>query len=108
MKLSLNIICAPGVHCGTCRQLQAGREWRRQLSAAYDADRVDFACPQNRPWIGPGEPGDEAPVPLSEIEAQIDRCHRCVPVEPCELRPLPDCKRKARLSGGFVCPNPSS
>ena len=42
-----SVACQARVHCGICRQLVAGRQWRQSLAIAYalPAGAPDFACP---------------------------------------------------------------
>ncbi len=44
--------CASRRHCGTCRNLEEGRQWREGLKKHFTLpkDEVDFTCPYGIPW----------------------------------------------------------
>lgn len=52
--------CKCRLHCPTCRDVESGRPWRKQLATAFElpGDRVDFPCPHGVPWTpDTGKPG---------------------------------------------------
>lgn len=50
--------CQSEAHCTRCRDEEGGREWRRQMTAAFDGpEEVDFVCIKSKPW------GFQAPRP---------------------------------------------
>jgi len=42
--------CRSGVHCSRCRDLEAGRRWRRGIARAFDVPETDWPCPSGKPW----------------------------------------------------------
>jgi hypothetical protein len=44
--------CRSKIHCGVCRDLQGGREWRQGLTELFvlPNDEVDFECPLKKAW----------------------------------------------------------
>ena len=45
-----SVHCTSGAHCGTCRDREGGRAWRRQIAAAFGLSSVNWLCPQDKPW----------------------------------------------------------
>ena len=46
------IHCMSKSHCNTCRNLEGGREWRKNLMSLFvlPGDNVDFKCPYGKEW----------------------------------------------------------
>ena len=60
--------CVTRVHCGTCRALDGGRTWRRQLVVVFaDLTGEDFACQAGLPW-GYRPPREESCRPGSHFD----------------------------------------
>ncbi len=66
--------CKSRIHCRTCRDLTAGREWRRQRCERYDPpeNKIDFDCPFGKRWnfVKPK-------TTFAEIAKQKENCIPC-------------------------------
>ena len=103
--------CKWGIHCGRCRNLEGGREWRQDTAKHWRVDGVDWPCPQGHPWGYAPEPVVWPKPPVSparrrmqarravclECEASACFLSRLLRTSPCEFR------ARAKLRG-MVCP----
>ena len=97
--------CHMRVHCGTCRNQEAGRGWREALAKAFELPEgaPDFECPHGLPW---GFEGTAQPITTEPTyEEVVAVCKECPERADCPFPHLKDCRQEASLKGvGMVCP----
>jgi len=129
MKQAIEKLCAPRLHCPTCRDLEGGRQWRGSLHRAFKLpnDEVDFECPHGLSWgCGPQtESQKKYQAEQEKQNAEIKRigtlCETCVaesdrpewdedhpdffPQDDCEFLKSSACSRKRKIrEGTAICP----
>ena len=45
-----SVHCRLEAHCGTCRNLEGGRAWRKQIAERSVVEGVDWPCPRGKAW----------------------------------------------------------
>jgi hypothetical protein len=84
--------CTSKAHCETCRKLEDGRTWRRNLTKFFllPDNNIDFACPHGKEWDG-RKPTQPMRAPASPLVAAATPTSLAVPAaeencSPCERR----------------------
>jgi hypothetical protein len=102
--------CKSRLHCGICRNLADGRQWRRSLAKAFSlaTDAVDFDCPVSKPWIGSGQStkekvGDIYVTPAPSKGASIPLAGDIIAAVTSKLGVDKATKKLARLLGKADC-----
>ena len=84
--------CRREKHCGTCRDLEGGRAWRKDKKERYGAPEADWPCPKGHPWGYEGRSrglGDTAAKFIKTVTLGL-------------VKPCGGCKkRRAWLNGKF-------
>lgn len=77
-------ICSVEEHCEACRDLEGGREWRRNMKETFAVPDLapDWECPHGKPW------GWAPPVRPRMTIAQL------VAANAAKARDCPACRRR--------------
>jgi len=101
--------CRREAHCGTCRNLEGGRTWRKQIAERFAVEGVDWPCPKGHEW-GYQSPEREAAKREPEppfVAARRKACEAC-DEEACFLKRMlttkPCAFRSRIVRPGMVCP----
>lgn len=62
--------CQSGAHCGICRALIRGQDFRASVSAAWGCS-PHFVCPRGRPWLRDFEAAAPALQPYIQAAAAL-------------------------------------
>ncbi|HUX02246.1 MAG TPA: hypothetical protein VMY35_14875 [Phycisphaerae bacterium] len=101
--------CRREMHCGTCRDLEGGRAWRKQIAERFTVEGVDWPCPKGHDWEyePPEERGEAWKSEPAFVAARRIACRVC-DEEACFLKRMLNtkpCAFRARIvRPGMVCP----
>ena len=81
--------CKSKAHCGTCRNLNDGRNYREKLSKMFllPDNNVDFECPYGEKWEGQTSVNTQSKT-LPNIAPKLSN------VNPTQPKPCLPCQRK--------------
>lgn len=75
--IPLSALCISRQHCTTCRSLNHGRAWRDGVLLHYQADGVDFDCPEGMPWTEDVVSGNGPHPPAAMLAGSNFGCGGC-------------------------------